>query len=142
MFICILALYSSLLLLPSMCFFSVPYNPLGISFPLGQFQCFHQWDCMIQIEGVYGTMFYCGHHLVCVNEHNVHEHVISPKIIECSWKKRFYVKFSHEYINMLKAIECKKWNETYEKSYEIMSNGIFNFPTICKQWSHLGCRNF
>jgi hypothetical protein len=56
------------MLFPSLCFFFVPYNPLGIFFPLGPFQCFHQWDYMIQIEGVLGTMVYYGHHLVCVNE--------------------------------------------------------------------------
>jgi hypothetical protein len=89
-------LYSSLLLLPSMCFFFAPYDPFGISFPLGQFQCFHQCDYTIQIEGVSATMFYCGHHLVYVNEHSIHEHAISPRIIEFSWQKCFYVQFSHE----------------------------------------------
>jgi hypothetical protein len=42
----------SLLLLPSMCFFYVPYSPLGIFFPLGPYHCYHQWDYTIQIEGV------------------------------------------------------------------------------------------
>jgi hypothetical protein len=49
-------------------FFYVPYSPLGFFSPLEPFQCFHQWDCTIQIESVHGTMVYCGHDLVCVNE--------------------------------------------------------------------------
>jgi hypothetical protein len=33
--ICIQVLYSSFMLLPSLCFFSILYSPLEISFPLG-----------------------------------------------------------------------------------------------------------
>ncbi len=41
--------------------------------------------------------------------------------------------FPTNYINMFKVIKCKKKNETYEKSYEIMFSDIFNFPIVCKQ---------
>jgi hypothetical protein len=51
---------------------------------------------MIQIEGVFGTMLYYGHHLVCVNEHNIHEHLVRKNKIECSCPKNNYVQFSHE----------------------------------------------
>jgi hypothetical protein len=50
-------------------FFLFPTVPLELFFHLGPFQCFRQWDCTIQMEGVFGTMVYCGHYLVCINEH-------------------------------------------------------------------------
>jgi hypothetical protein len=88
------------------------------------------------------TMFYYGHHLVCVNEHNIHEHLVRKNKIEWSCSKRNYVKISHKLNKYAQSDRIKKRIETYEKSYEIMSNDIHNSLTIYKQWSHLGHPNF
>jgi hypothetical protein len=47
--------------------------------------------------------------------------------------KFLYVQFSHELSKYAQNDRMQKENETYEKSYEIMSSDIFNSPTICKQ---------
>jgi hypothetical protein len=63
---------------------------------------------MIQIEGVFGTMLYYGHHLVFVYEHSIHEHPVTPRIIECSWPKCLYVQFSHELYKYAQSDKMQK----------------------------------